>query len=55
MPYRGLWRTGRLVSVHDATMQPWVGMLRSQQISISVADDGSQTWDSTITLEREAA
>ena len=55
MPYRGIWRTGRIVSVHDATLPPWVGMLRSQQINISVADDGSQTWDSTITLEREAA
>lgn len=55
MPFRGLWRTGRLVDVYDSTRPPWRGMLRSQQISISVADDGSQTWDSTITLEREAA
>lgn len=54
-PFDGLHRTGTLVEVLDVERQPWVGMIRSQAFSVSVADDGAQTWNTTLTIEREAA
>lgn len=54
-PFSGLHRTGILVEVLDVERPPWIGMLRAQTFTVFVADDGAQTWDTTLTIEREAA
>lgn len=54
-PFAELLDHGALVEVREAADGPWRGLLRGQSISLAVADDGAPTWDTVLTIEREAA
>lgn len=51
-PFEGLYEHGTVVEVREAADGPWRGMLRGQSVAIAVADDGTPTGDTVLTIER---
>ena len=53
-PFTALHDHGSLVEVREAADGPWRGMLRGQEVALAVGDDGTPTWDTVLTIERES-